>query len=150
MRLKNTALWYTVLLQWENLSKKKTLSLSTDFLTISNSNVRTEITVQLLMLSDTLVRTHIPHLCAILDTSPCFRRFFYPDKLIQEFSMNHWDWFVYTFDSSKLNTLHRTNRAELFKFIEILQKKKKASFLGKLSYGKNIYYSALHCNKYST
>lgn len=51
---------------------------------------------------------------------------------------------------SKLSNLHRTNRAELFKFSEILQKKKKISFLGKLSYGKNIYYSALHCNKYST
>lgn len=69
-----------------------TSSFSTDFLTISNSNVKTELTVRLLALSGTLV-TYICY------TSVCRYQafhhvpedflFLYPDIFSQKFAINH-------------------------------------------------------------
>lgn len=76
----------------ENLSKVNASSFSTDFSSISNRNVKTELTVQLLALSGTLVT----YICS---TSVCRYRafhhvpeeflFLYPDIFNQKLAINH-------------------------------------------------------------
>lgn len=160
MRSKPTGLWYTVL-QWEDFSQVDASSFSTE-ISAGSQTVTWKLRLQysckhrvsLWLGTGYTLCAGIRHFSEFQER---FCLFTLPHSLRSWLGTTEMELFTHFIDlyqhslknRSKLRNLRRTNRAELFKFSEILQKKK-VSFLGKLSYGKNIYYSALHCNKYST